>query len=124
MLPDDVQPKKRPRLRTELQRKDGIVCPWQTRPKKTQSLLIEVQSTTSKWGLLLLLLPPCRPHRVELINAGAQPLVGDVGEGNEACAACIREYKDALASVVIRRWSGGAGGMDWLRLVADYIYCK
>ena len=63
-------------------------------------------------------------YAIELINAGAQPLAEDVGEGNEACAACIREYKDALASVVIRRWIGGAGGMDWLRLVADYIYCK
>ena len=63
-------------------------------------------------------------YAVELMKAGVQPVVEDVGEGNEACAACIREYKDALASVVIRRWIGGDGAMDWLRLVADYIYCK
>ena len=63
-------------------------------------------------------------YAVELLKAGVQPVVEDVGEGNEACAACIREYKDALASVVIRRWIGGDGAMDWWRLVADYIYCK
>ena len=63
-------------------------------------------------------------YAVELLNAGVQPVVEDVGNGNEACAACIREYKDALASVVIRRWIGGVGTMDWLRLVADYLYCK
>ena len=63
-------------------------------------------------------------YAVELLKAGVQPVVEDVGKGNEACAACIREYKDALASVVIRRWMGGDGAMDWLRLVADYIYCK
>ena len=63
-------------------------------------------------------------YAIELLRAGVQPVVDDVGEGNEACAACIREYKDALASVVIRRWVGGVGGMDWLLLVADYMYCK
>ena len=63
-------------------------------------------------------------YAVELLNAGVQPVVEDVGEGNEACAACIREYKDALASVVIRRWIGGDGAMDWLHVVADYLYCK
>ena len=63
-------------------------------------------------------------YAVELLKAGVQPVVEDVGKGNEACAACIREYKDALASVVIRRWMGGDGAMDWWRLVADYIYCK
>ena len=63
-------------------------------------------------------------YAVELLKAGVQPVVEDVGKGNEACAACIREYRDALASVVIRRWMGGDGAMDWLRLVADYIYCK
>jgi len=63
-------------------------------------------------------------YAVELLKAGVQPVVEDVGEGNEACAACIREYKDALASVVIRRWIGGDGAMDWLRLVADYLHCK
>ena len=63
-------------------------------------------------------------YAVELLKAGVQPVVEDVGKGNEACAACIREYKDALASVVIRRWMGGDGAMDWLCLVADYIYCK
>ena len=63
-------------------------------------------------------------YAVELLKAGVQSVVEDVGKGNEACAACIREYKDALASVVIRRWIGGDGSMDWLRLVADYIYCK
>ena len=63
-------------------------------------------------------------YAVELLNAGVQPVVEDVGKGNEACAACIREYKDALASVVIRRWIGGDGAMDWLHLVADYFYCK
>ena len=63
-------------------------------------------------------------YAVELLQTGAQPVVEDVGTGNEACAACIREYKDALASVVIRRWMGGDGAMDWLHLVADYIYCK
>ena len=63
-------------------------------------------------------------YAVELLKAGVQPVVEDVGKGNEACAACIREYKDALASVVIRRWIGGVGAMDWWRLVADYIYCK
>ena len=63
-------------------------------------------------------------YAVELMRAGVQPVAEDVGKGNEACAACIREYKDALASVVIRRWMGGDGGMDWLSLVADYIYCK
>ena len=63
-------------------------------------------------------------YAVELLKAGVQPVVEDVGKGNEACAACIREYKDALASVVIRRWIGGDGAMDWLHLVADYIYCK
>jgi hypothetical protein len=63
-------------------------------------------------------------YAVELLNAGVQPVVEDVGKGNEACAACIREYKDALASVVIRRWIGGDGATDWLCLVADYIYCK
>ena len=61
---------------------------------------------------------------VELLRAGVQPVVEEVGKGNEACAACIREYKDVLASVVIRRWGGGAGAMAWLRLVADYLYCK
>ena len=54
----------------------------------------------------------------------SKPVVEDVGEGSEACAACIREYKDALASVVIRRWMGGDGAGDWWRLVAEYIYCK
>ena len=63
-------------------------------------------------------------YAVELLNAGVQPVVEEVGEGNEACAACIREYKDALASVVIRRWIGGDGAMDWLHVVADYLYCK
>ena len=63
-------------------------------------------------------------YAVELLNAGVQPVVEDVGNGNEACAACIREYKDALASVVIRRWIGGVGAMDWFHLVADYLYCK
>jgi hypothetical protein len=63
-------------------------------------------------------------YAVELMKAGVQPVVEDVGEGNESCAACIREYKDALASVVIRQWIGGDGVMDWWRLVADYIYCK
>ena len=63
-------------------------------------------------------------YAVELLKAGVQPVVEDIGKGNEACAACIREYKDALASVIIRRWMGGDGAMDWLRLVADYIYCK
>ena len=63
-------------------------------------------------------------YAVELLNAGVQPVVADVGKGNEACAACIREYKDALASVVIRRWVGRVAGMDWLFLVADYMYCK
>ena len=63
-------------------------------------------------------------YAVELLKAGVQPVVEDVGQGNEACAACIREYKDALASVVIRRWIGGGGAKDWWRLVADYIYCK
>ena len=63
-------------------------------------------------------------YAVELLKAGVQPVVDDVGQGNEACAACIREYKDALSSVVIRRWIGGVGAMDWWRLVADYIYCK
>ena len=63
-------------------------------------------------------------YAVELLQAGVQPVVEDVGKGNEACAACIREYKDALASVVIRRMMGGDGAMDWWRLVADYIYCK
>ena len=62
-------------------------------------------------------------YAVELLQAGVQPVVEDVGEGNEACAACIREYKDALVSVVIRRWIGGDGSRDWLRLVAAYIYC-
>ena len=62
-------------------------------------------------------------YAVELMKAGVQPVVEDVGEGNEACAACIREYKDALVSVVIRRWIGGDGSRDWLRLVAAYIYC-
>ena len=63
-------------------------------------------------------------YAIELLRAGVQPVVDDVGTGNEACAACIREYNDALASVVIRRWVGGIGGMDWLLLVADYMYCK
>ena len=63
-------------------------------------------------------------YAVELLNAGVQPVVEDVGKGNEACAACIREYKDALASDVIRRWIGGDGSMDWLHVVADYLYCK
>ena len=63
-------------------------------------------------------------YAVELLNAGVQPVVEDVGKGNEACAACIREYKDALASVVIRRWMRGDGAMEWLRLVADYVHCK
>ena len=63
-------------------------------------------------------------YAVELLKAGVQPVVEDVGKGNEACAACIREYKDALASVVIRRWIGGDGARDWLHLVADYIFCK
>ena len=63
-------------------------------------------------------------YAVELLKAGVQLVVDDVGKGNEACAACIREYKDALASVVIRRWVGGVGGMDCLLLVADYMYCK
>ena len=63
-------------------------------------------------------------YAVELLKAGVQPVVEDVGKGNEACATCIREYKDALASVVIRRWMRGDGAMEWLRLVADYIHCK
>ena len=63
-------------------------------------------------------------YAVELLRAGVQPVVEDVGKENEACAACIREYKDALASVVIRRWVGRVGGTDWLLLVADYVYCK
>ena len=63
-------------------------------------------------------------YAVELLNAGVKPVVENVGKGNEACAACIREYNDALASIVIRRWMGRDGGKDWLRLVADYIYCK
>ena len=63
-------------------------------------------------------------YAVELLKAGVQPVVEDVGKGNEACAACIREYKDALAAVVIRRWMRGDGGKEWLRLVADYVHCK
>ena len=63
-------------------------------------------------------------YAVELLKAGALPVVEEVGEGNEACAACIREYKDALAAVVIRRWVGRDGATDWLRMVADYLYCK
>ena len=63
-------------------------------------------------------------YAIELLRAGVQPVVDDVGEGNEACAACIREYKDALASVVIRRWVGRVGDVDWLLLIADYMYCK
>ena len=51
-------------------------------------------------------------------------MVEDIGKGNEACAACIREYKDALAAVVIRRWMRGDGAMEWLSLVADYVHCK
>ena len=63
-------------------------------------------------------------YAIELLKAGVQPVGEDVGLGNEACAACIREYRDALASVVIRKWMGGDGAMDWLRLVADYLHCK
>ena len=64
-------------------------------------------------------------YAIELFKAGVQPVVGEeVGHGNEACAACIREYGDALAAVVIRRWMRGDGAMEWLRLVADYVHCK
>ena len=66
----------------------------------------------------------CPAYAVELLKAGGQPVVEDVGKGNEACAACIREYKDALAAVVIRRWMRGDGAMEWSRRVADYIHCK
>jgi hypothetical protein len=63
-------------------------------------------------------------YAIELLRAGVQPVVEEVGKGNEACVACIREYKDALAAVVIRRWMRGDGAMEWLRLVADYVHCK
>ena len=63
-------------------------------------------------------------YAILLMQAGVQPVVVEVGEGNDACAACIREYQDALASVVIRQWIGGNGAMDWMGLVADYIHCK
>ena len=63
-------------------------------------------------------------YAVELLSAGVQPVVEEVGQGNEACAACIREYNDALAAVVIRRWMRGDGAMEWLRLVADFVHCK
>ena len=63
-------------------------------------------------------------YAVELLRAGVQPVVEEVVKGNEACAACIREYKDALAAVVIRRWMRGDGAMEWLRLAADYVHCK
>ena len=63
-------------------------------------------------------------YAVELLRAGVQPVVEEVGKGNEACAACIREYKDALASVVIRRWMRGVGDMERLSSVADYVHCK
>ena len=63
-------------------------------------------------------------YALELLKAGVQPVVEEVGKGNEACAACIREYKDALADVVIRRWVRGRGAMEWLRMVADDVHCK
>ena len=63
-------------------------------------------------------------YAILLMQAGVQPVVVEVGEGNDACAACIREYQDVLASVVIRQWIGGNGAMDWMGLVADYIHCK
>ena len=63
-------------------------------------------------------------YAVELLRAGVQPAVEEVGKGNEACAACIREYKDALTAVVIRRWMRGGGAMEWWSLVADYVHCR
>ena len=59
-------------------------------------------------------------YAIELFKAGVLPVASeDIGEGNEACAACIREYKDALAAVVIRRWMRGDGAMEWLCLVGE-----
>ena len=63
-------------------------------------------------------------YAVELLRAGVQPVVEDVGKGNEACAACIKEYKDALTAVVIRRWMRGGGAMEWWSFVADYVHCR
>ena len=45
--------------------------------------------------------------------------VEDIGKGNEACAVCIREYKDALAAVVIRRRIRGDGAMEWLCFIGE-----
>ena len=63
-------------------------------------------------------------YAVELLRAGVQPVVEEVDKGNEACAACIREHKDALAAVVLRRWMRGVGDMERLSSVADYVHCK
>ena len=64
-------------------------------------------------------------YAIELFKAGVQPVAEEeIGEGNEACAACIAEYTDALASVIIRRWMSGGGAMAWWSFVADYLHSR
>ena len=64
-------------------------------------------------------------YAIELFKAGVLPVAEEeIGKGNEACAACIREYKDALAAAILRRWMRGDGAMEWLGIVAEYIHSK
>ena len=64
-------------------------------------------------------------YAIELFKAGVQPVAEEeIGLGNEACAACIAEYSDALASVIIRRWMSGGGAMAWWSFVADYLHSR
>jgi len=61
-------------------------------------------------------------YAISLLAFGAQPTEAvAVGDGNEACRACVRSYADAMASVLIRQWMQDAD-KDFLSIVAAFLH--
>jgi len=61
-------------------------------------------------------------YAISLLAFGAQATeAATVGEGNEACQACVRTYQDALASAVMRQWMRDAD-KDFLSIVAAFVH--
>ena len=62
-------------------------------------------------------------YAISLLAFGVVPTEADaVGDGNEACHACVRTYADAMASVVIRRCVMQDADKDFLSIVAAFLH--
>lgn len=62
-------------------------------------------------------------YAIELLHFGAiaSPR-GRVGDGNDACATCARNYGDAITAAVLRRCAQPYADKDVCGIVADFVY--